>query len=103
MPRDRPPGVSRFWSFAARVCDDPPASPALSVLLDFNDAKGCDAKRELLDRVRQQGDARMLAVLQKYQPTRGCGFLGVADCYPCLHRDQALRDATSAIEERSTK
>jgi serine/threonine protein kinase len=79
------------------------ASPALSVLLDFSDAKGCEAKHELLDRARQQGDARMLTVLQKYQPTRGCGFLGVTDCYPCLHRDQALRDAMSAIEERAVK
>jgi serine/threonine protein kinase len=79
------------------------ASPALSVLLDFSDAKGCEAKHELLDRARQQGDARMLSVLQKYQPTRGCGFLGVTDCYPCLHRDQSLRDAMSAIEDRSVK
>jgi hypothetical protein len=27
----------------------------------------------------------------------------VTDCYPCLHRDQALRDAMSAIEERAVK
>ena len=30
--------------------------------------------------------------------TRGCGFLGRSDCYPCMHKDTALRDAMSAIE-----
>ncbi|HLK41379.1 MAG TPA: protein kinase, partial [Polyangiaceae bacterium] len=79
------------------------ASPALSILLDFTEAKGCETKHDLLDRARLQGDARLLAVLQKYQSTRGCGFLGVTDCYPCLHRDQSLRDAMTAIEERALK
>jgi serine/threonine protein kinase len=77
------------------------ASPALAVLLDFRDAKTCDAKRALLDRAGDHGDARMLLVLQPYLATRGCGFLSHADCYPCMHKDTALRDAMSAIEERS--
>jgi serine/threonine-protein kinase len=77
------------------------ASPALAVLLDFRDAKTCDAKRALLDRAGEHGDVRMLLVLQPYLATRGCGFLSHADCYPCMHRDTALRDAMSAIEERA--
>jgi serine/threonine protein kinase len=79
------------------------AAPALSVLLDFRDAKTCEAKRALLDRARTQGDARMIAVLQPYEAARGCGFLGVSDCYPCMHKDKLLREAMSAIEERSSK
>jgi serine/threonine protein kinase len=76
------------------------ASPALSVLLDFRDAKTCDARHALLDRARQYGDARMEATLQPYLATRGCGFFGHADCYGCLHKDTALKDALAAIEAR---
>jgi serine/threonine protein kinase len=76
------------------------ASPALAVLLDFRDAKACDAKRALLDRAGDHGDARMLLLLQPYVATRGCGFLSHSDCYPCMHRDTALRDAMTAIQER---
>jgi serine/threonine protein kinase len=77
------------------------ASAALAVVVDFREAKTCDAKRALLDRAHDHGDARMLLVLQPYLGTRGCGFLSRSDCYPCLHRDSALRDAMSAIEERA--
>jgi serine/threonine-protein kinase len=77
------------------------ASPALAVLLDFRDAKPCEAKHALLDRVGEHGDARMLLVLQPYLATRGCGFLSHADCFPCMHKDTALRDAMTAIEERA--
>jgi eukaryotic-like serine/threonine-protein kinase len=79
------------------------ASPALEVLLAFRDSKSCDEKRALLERVRDQGDARMLAVLQPYEATRGCGFLGRSDCYPCMHKDKQLVEAASAIEERSRR
>ena len=77
------------------------ASPALAVLLDFRDAKTCDAKRALLERAHDHGDARLLLILQPYLASRGCGFLGQRDCYPCMHKDTALRDAMSAIEERA--
>jgi serine/threonine-protein kinase len=77
------------------------ASPALAVLLDFRDAKTCDAKRALLDRAGEHGDSRLLPVLQPYLGTRGCGFFSRSDCYPCLHKDTALKDAMSAIEERA--
>ena len=77
------------------------ASPALAVLLDFRDAKTCDAKRALLERAHDHGDARLLLILQPFIASRGCGFLGQRDCYPCMHKDTALRDAMSAIEERA--
>jgi serine/threonine-protein kinase len=76
------------------------ASPALAVLLDFREAKTCEAKRALIDRARAYGDARMASALQPYLATRGCGFFGHADCYPCLHKDGALKDAIGAIGER---
>ena len=43
----------------------------------------------------------MLLILQPYLGTHGCGFLSRSDCYPCLHKDTALHDAMSAIEERA--
>jgi serine/threonine-protein kinase len=78
------------------------AGAALAVLLDFRDAKTCDAKRALLPRVRDEADARMLAILQQHLATRGCGFLALVDCYPCLHRDTQLSDTMSTIEQRAS-
>jgi serine/threonine-protein kinase len=77
------------------------ASPALAVALEFRDGKTCDAKRALLERARDQGDARMLPLLQPFAATRGCGFLGRTDCNPCMHKDRLLWEAMSAIDERA--
>jgi serine/threonine-protein kinase len=79
------------------------ASPALGVLLELREAKGCEAKRGLLERVRDQGDARVLPLLQQYQATRGCGFLGASDCYSCMRKDDQLAGAVSAVQERAAK
>jgi serine/threonine-protein kinase len=90
---------------AKRSLDDPDvrdhASAALSVLLDFRDAKGCEAKHGFLERARDQGDARMLPILQPLVAPRGCGFFGRGDCNPCMHRDHLLTDAIAAIIARS--
>src|SRR5262249_21058771 len=79
------------------------ASPALGVLLDFRDAKGCDAKHALLDDARDRADARILPLLQPLESTHGCGFLGRSDCSPCLRHDHLLYDAMQAIESRAMK
>jgi hypothetical protein len=79
------------------------ASPALLVTLDLRAAGGCEAKRGLLDRARQSGDARTLAVLRGYEGASGCGFLGMRDCWPCLHRDGAMGRAVEEIEARIAK
>jgi serine/threonine-protein kinase len=79
------------------------ASPALLVLVDFRDAKTCEDRHALLDRSRDYGDVRMLSALQSYESTRGCGFLGRSDCYPCMHKDHLLGEAIAAITERSAR
>jgi serine/threonine-protein kinase len=79
------------------------ASPALSVLLQFRDAKTCEQKHALLQDAGDKGDGRMAAVLTQYQSSRGCGFLGRSDCYPCLHKDTELRDALTEIQERISR
>ena len=76
------------------------ASPALLVTLDLRAASGCDARRALLERARQMGDARTVAILRTYKPTSGCGFLSMGDCWPCLHRDASLGRAIEEIEGR---
>jgi serine/threonine-protein kinase len=79
------------------------ASPGLSVLLQFRDARTCDQKHDLLDDARDRADTRILPMLQAYVGTRGCGFLGRSDCYPCMHRDHLLQDAMTAISERAAR
>ena len=77
------------------------ASPAAGVLLDFKTAQSCAAKRELMTRAKDQGDARLLPTLKPLKAGRGCGFLGRADCWPCLRKDGVLDDAIGAIEART--
>jgi serine/threonine protein kinase len=79
------------------------ASPALAILLAFRDAKTCDQKHALLEDVRDKGDARMISQLQPYESSRGCGFLGRTDCYPCMHKDHLLQDAKQGIVERTAR
>ncbi|MGA3119660.1 MAG: serine/threonine-protein kinase [Polyangiaceae bacterium] len=79
------------------------ASPALGVVLDLRESKGCEAKHALLQRARDQGDARLLPVLQQLTSVRGCGFLSAADCYPCMRKDELLAEAVSVIGQRAAK
>jgi eukaryotic-like serine/threonine-protein kinase len=76
------------------------ATPAAGILIDFKTATACAAKRDLLDRVKTSGDARMLALLKTMKTPRGCGFMGMRDCWPCLRKDDALDEAIRALEEK---
>jgi eukaryotic-like serine/threonine-protein kinase len=78
------------------------ASPAASVLLDMKAAQSCGAKRELMPRLKESGDARVLPYLKGLKPTSGCGFLGRRDCWSCLRKGAVLDDAITAVETRST-
>jgi hypothetical protein len=72
-------------------------------MLDLKSAKRCEDKRELLDRAKDSGDARILTSLKAMKNSRGCGFMGMRDCYSCLRKDDALDDAIKAVEARSSK
>jgi len=76
-------------------------SPALSVAIELRSATGCEAKRAVLPRAKDQGDARVLGSLRTLQAPRGCGFLGLGDCWACMRRDNALGATIAAIEERT--
>jgi len=77
------------------------ASPALLVALDLAKAKGCAGFKELLPRARDFGDSRSVSKLKALSGRRGCGFLGLADCYSCLRRGTELQDALKSAESRS--
>jgi hypothetical protein len=79
------------------------ASQALAAALDLRGAAGCEAKRALVERAGEVGDARALALLKGYQQSGGCGFLGMRDCWPCLHRDGSLAHAIEDIESRAPR
>ena len=76
------------------------ASPAASVLLDFKAATSCGAKRDLMTRAKDNGDARLLSSLKPLKATRGCGLFSRADCWPCLRKEGGLDEAITAIEAR---
>ncbi len=78
------------------------ASPATSVMLDLKAAKKCEDKRDLLDRVKESGDARVLPSLKAMKSPRGCGFMGMRDCFSCLRKGDSLDEAIKAVEARSS-
>jgi eukaryotic-like serine/threonine-protein kinase len=88
---------------AAKQLDDPAvralASPALLIALDLRAALPC-ARKPLLSRARDTGDARSLSYLKQVAPTTGCGFFRRGDCYDCLGNRAELKEAISAIEAR---
>lgn len=77
------------------------ATPPLRAAIDLRAAKRCEAKRELLPRVKKIGDRRSLVQLQSLTATKGCGFLGLQDCWSCLRRSSALADAIATLEART--
>ncbi len=77
------------------------ASPAAKILLDFKDAQSCQSKYTLLDRAKDEGDARLLPSLKPLTYTSGCGFFRGSDCWKCLRRDKKLPEAIAGIEGRA--
>ena len=79
------------------------ASPALKVALELPKAKteGCQAVKKLLPRVLASGDARALPTLTRLADRRGCGFLGLRDCFGCLRAGKDLANAQKAVAARS--
>jgi serine/threonine-protein kinase len=78
-------------------------SPALQVAVDLKNATGCEAKRALLPKAKESGDARALATLRGMLAAKGCGFLSLGDCWSCMRKDGALGATITAIEERTGK
>ena len=83
------------------------ASPALGVTLDLESASECQAFKDLLPKVAEQGDRRALPALIKLANKRGCGDDKKDDCYACLRdldKDKKaidLGDAITAAKRRA--
>ncbi len=78
------------------------ASPALKVLLEVGKAQkeGCASVKRWLARAASVGDARVVPALKRFEDRRGCGFLGLSDCYFCL---RAGKDLGSTAESASAR
>jgi hypothetical protein len=77
------------------------ASPGLKLALALDDPKkGCQAYKALLPGAVDSADARSLRALRKLAYNRGCGFLGLQDCYSCLRSNRVLAEATEAAKSR---
>ena len=78
------------------------ASPALRLLLELGKAQkeGCTSVKRWLGRAASEGDARVLPVLKRFDDRRGCGFLGLSDCYSCLRAGKDLSAAANGVAAR---
>ena len=78
------------------------ASPSLKVLLEVNKAQkeGCSAVKKWLARAATEGDARVVPALKRFEDRRGCGFLGLSDCYYCL---RSSKDVGATADKVASK
>jgi eukaryotic-like serine/threonine-protein kinase len=75
-------------------------SPALGAAIKLDAARTCMDYRNLLSEVETNGDQRSYRILRKLTHDRGCGLLGLQDCYACLRGGSALSNAISAAKSR---
>ena len=79
------------------------ASPALQILIELprvQKADRCKGVKEILPRVIELADQRAVPILKRFKDRRGCGFLGLSDCFGCLRRGEELKQAIEAAESR---
>ncbi len=75
------------------------ASPAVRVAFDLKKGTPCE-RRALLAAAERDGDKRSLPYLEPLVVTKGCGFLGIGDCYGCFGNRTELVKTISAIKSR---
>lgn len=64
-------------------------SPASLALVDARAAKTCADRKGLLPRLVEDADARIAPLTASWSSDRGCGFLSLGDCNPCLRTKEA--------------
>jgi hypothetical protein len=60
------------------------ASPALKAALALEKARSCADYKKVLSEYAEHVDERSAAKLKRLQVRKGCGFLGLRDCWGCL-------------------
>ncbi len=75
------------WLLAHEPAADVPEFARAAAELET--ARGCRAKKRVVERIAEEELVGALPALERIAdtPRRGCGFLGVNDCYSCLRRD----------------
>jgi len=76
------------------------ASKALKVALDLRRASRCDELKKLIVEAKENADERAVRRLTQLSSRKGCGFLGLGDCFSCLRQDDSLGDALKAAQAR---
>jgi serine/threonine-protein kinase len=99
----RAPKVDR--KYVRQLLDSPSlrehASPALQFALGLEDQKkSCQGYKALLKDATNNADARSLRALRKLSYERGCGLLGLGDCFSCLRGSRLLSEAVEAAKSR---
>lgn len=79
------------------------SSPALNVLVALEEASTCKQRHALLLRAKNAGDERVLAVVQTYEKTDGCGKAHDEDCNACMRSDDVLKQCVSDLKKRLGK
>jgi serine/threonine-protein kinase len=79
------------------------ASRELSLVFELERAesrKRCGDAKAALPKALEYGDERLGPVLDRLASTRGCGFVGLGDCWGCLRGGKELAGARSSVKER---
>ncbi|HMJ11959.1 MAG TPA: protein kinase [Polyangiaceae bacterium] len=76
------------------------ASPALLIALDLGKPQACGSYKKLLPRAVEHADVRSAGTLKALTASRGCGFLGLMDCYGCL---RGSKDLAAALKTAPTR
>lgn len=76
------------------------ATPAMLVAMELRLTGSCQGKYSLLERAKEHGDQRTLVQLRQLYARKGCGFLNLNDCWPCMRQNNSLSEAVGAIEAR---
>jgi len=78
-------------------------TPALAGYFELADAlkaPRCKELKPLLERLGPVLDARSMTFLNRLTHRRGCGFLGLSDCYSCLRAGNELKVAIDGARAR---
>ncbi|HEX3593773.1 MAG TPA: hypothetical protein VHU80_01690, partial [Polyangiaceae bacterium] len=76
------------------------ASKALAVALELKHATRCEEAKRLVERAIESADERSVRSLTALSSRRGCGFLGLSDCFSCLRKGDDLANALSGAQSR---
>lgn len=76
------------------------ASVPLRLALDLRRATKCEDVQRLVIEAKDHADERAARRLVQLASRRGCGFLGLSDCFSCLRKGDDLAAATKAAQGR---